>query len=125
MKAPNITKDQLIDLFIKKDLFSYLMKWNYIKKGDTVNYAQLLDLGEEDLRRWFEKNGYPGIKASPRGGECEYAWSLREGVYEVVFIERNLEFPEFSTTSKNEFEAWWKEYTLELYTAKLQYTWKL
>lgn len=122
--APPITKDQLIGLFIK-DLFSYLMKWNYIRKGDSVSYAKLLDLGEDDLRRWFEKNGYPGLKDSPRGGENEYTWTLREGVYEVVFIERNLEFPEFSTTSKEEFESWWRAYTLRLYLGKLQLTWTL
>ena len=120
---PIISKDQLISLFIKGDLFSYLMKWNYIKKGDTVNYAQLLDLREEDLRRWFEKNGYPGIRDSPRGGENDYVWSLKEGVYEVAFIERNLEYPEFTTTSKEEFETWWKASTLEQYFNKLNYTW--
>jgi len=120
---PNATKDQLIELFIKKDLFSYVTKWGLIKKGDTVNYAALLDLSEADLRRWFEKQGYPGLKSSPDAGECEYAWSLRDGVYEVVFIERNLESPEFSTTSKAEFERWWKQYTLERYTAKLQSSW--
>ena len=78
--APINSKDQLISLFIKRDLFSYLMKWNYIKKGNTVIYAQLLDLGEEDLRRWFAKNGYPDIRDSPRGGENDYVWSLKEGV---------------------------------------------
>ena len=118
------TKDELIKMFISGDLFSYLMKANLIKKGDMVNYGALLALGTEDLRSWFEKNGYPGLKTSPPGGECDYAWTLRDGVYEVVFIERNLEFPEFSTTSRQEFEAWWKNYTLKQYTAKLGYTWK-
>jgi hypothetical protein len=118
------TKDELIKMFVSGDLFSYLMKVNLFRKGDMVNYATLLDLGKEDMQLWFEKNGYPGLKASPRGGECDYVWTLRDGVYEVVFIERNLEFPEFSTTSGQEFETWWKDYTLKQYTARLEYTWR-
>jgi hypothetical protein len=118
------TKDELIKMFVSGDLFSYLMKVDLIRKGDMVNYAKLLDLDREDLQAWFEKNGYPGLKASPPGGECDCIWTLRDGVYEVVFIERNLEFPEFSTRSRQEFETWWKNYTLKQYMAKLAYTWK-
>ena len=51
-----------------------------------VNYAKLLDLGKGDLYSWFEKNGYPGLKASPCGGECDYVWILQDGVYEVVSL---------------------------------------
>lgn len=119
------SKEELIELLIKRDLFSYVMKKYAIKKGDKVNYAQLLDLGSEDLTRWFEKHGYPGLKTSPPWRENQYAWALSEGVYTVSFIERNLDYPEFSTTSKEEFETWWKKYTVELYTAKLQSAWTL
>ncbi len=122
---PLAPKAELVNMFITGDLFSYVMKMGLVKKGDSVNYAQLLDLGEEDLKSWFQAKGYPGIRTSPRGSECEYTWALHEGVYTVYFIERNTEFLEFSTTSKEEFETWWKKYTLERYTAKLKYTWTL
>jgi hypothetical protein len=123
--TPLPSKQELVEMFISKDLFSFVMKRGLIKKGDSVNYAQLLDLGEGDLQTWFQKNGYPGLKDSPRGSEWEYTWKLSEGVYEVLFIERNHESMEFSTTSKEEFETWWKDHTLRKYTAKLNYTWVL
>ncbi len=123
--TPLPSKQELVEMFISKDLFSFVMKRGLIKKGDSVNYAQLLDLGSEDLTRWFEKHGYPGLKTSPPWRENQYAWTLSEGVYTVLFIERNLDYPEFSTTNKAEFEAWWKKYTVELYTGKLQSNWTL
>jgi hypothetical protein len=50
-------------------------------------------------------------------------WTLTDGVFAELFIE-NMDTTEFSTTSRSEFEAWWKKYTLELYAGKLENTWK-
>lgn len=109
----NVSKDQLIKMLVDKTLFNFLMKKNFIRKGDLICYGKMLDINVEDLCAYFEKNGYPGlnkprheVKTKPEGGEGDTIWTKEDSVYTVWFIERNIPEPEFSTESKEAFESW-------------------
>lgn len=104
---------------MKRTLYEFLLKKNILKEGEGGSYAKILDLSDDDLRLYFDAKGYPGLKESPDWQECDYAWSFEEGHYSVLFIERGLPTPHLYTTSKEEFEAWWKKHTLEIYSAQL------
>jgi hypothetical protein len=107
-------KDQLIEMFVNKSLFNFLMKKNIIKKGDTICYGKLLGITAEDLRTYFAQHGFPGlnihrnkIKTSPDGGEGDSEWTCENGEYKVWYTERNTHTCVFSTHSKTAFEKYW------------------
>jgi hypothetical protein len=125
------TKDQLIKMFVNNTLFSFLMKQNRIKKGDLVCYGKMLDITLDDVRAYFENNGYPGLNiphktrpTSSDGSEGDTVWTFKDGVYAVWYIERNIPVEEFSTTSKEDFEGWWKEHIMGVWEYKLNNEWK-
>ena len=114
------TKEQLIGMFMKGTLYDFLLKKGILKEGEGFgSYAKFLDLTDDDLRSYFDVKGYPGLKESPAWEEWDYAWDFVEGHYRVLFIERGLPTPRLYTTSKEEFEAWWKKHTLEIYSDRL------
>jgi len=113
------TKEQLIGMFMKGTLYDFLLKKGVLKEGESRKYAKLLDLTDDDLRAYFDVKGYPGLDESPSWEEYEYAWDFQDGHYRVLFIERGLSTPHLYTASKEEFEAWWKKHTLEIYSKKL------
>lgn len=125
-------KDQLIEMLVNKSLFGFLMKKKFIKKGDLICYGKMLQITGEDLYIYFEKHGYPGlniprkrVSTSPEGGEADTVWTFNEGRYTIWYIERNTPFEEFSTDSKEDFEAWWKKHALESWEFTLNHEWKL
>jgi len=128
----NTTKHQLIEMLVNKTLFSFLMKKNIIKKGDVVCYGKILDITADDLRVYFEQHGYPGLTiprklrpTTPEGSEGDTVWTFKEGMYTVWSFERNEAVEDFSTESKETFEAWWKEHSMGVWTYKLNDEWKL
>src|SRR6187551_1832030 len=109
----NTPKDQLIDMLVNKTLFSFLMKKNFIKKGDVICYGKMLGISSADLRAYFEQHGYPGLviprqlrPTSPEGGEGDTVWTFKDGVYTVWYFERGEAVEDFSTDSKATFEDW-------------------
>jgi len=119
-KRTGKTKEQLIGMFMKGTLYDFLLKkGGILKEGKVGSYAKLLDLTDDDLRAYFDAKGYPGLDKSPGWEELEYAWDYVDWHYRVLFIERGLPTPRLYTSSKEEFEAWWKKHTLEIYSAKL------
>ena len=113
------TKEQLIGMFMKGTLYDFLLKKRILKEGEGGSYAKILDLSDDDLRSFFDIKGYPGLRESPPWEEWGYAWTFEEGYYRILFIERGLPTTRLYTASKEEFEAWWKKHTLEIYSAKL------
>jgi hypothetical protein len=125
------TKDELIEMLVNKTLFSFLIKKNLIKKGDLVCYGKMLDISMNDVRAYFENRGYPGlniprkeIPTNPDGSEGDTVWTFKDGEYAVWYIERNTPGKEFSTTSKEDFETWWKEHIMGVWEYELNNEWK-
>ena len=127
---PKTSKDQLLEMFVSNTLFNFLLKRNVIRKGDTICYGKMLDISVEDMRAYFAANGFPGlniprhqIRQTPHGGEGDTEWTLKDGLYEVWYTERNDHNPVFSTASKAEFEAYWASKTFYSWEYKLNQEW--
>jgi len=127
---PETSKDQLLEMLVIKTLFNFLLKKNIIKKGDIICYGKMLGITVEDMRVYFTTHGFPGlnipchqIKQIPRGGEGDTEWTLKDGIYQVWYTERNDHNPVFSTTSKAEFEAYWASERFSSWEYKLNHEW--
>lgn len=129
---PEIPKDKLIEMFVNKTLFNFLMKQNVIKKGDTICYGKMLGISMEDLQDYFKHNKYPGfdipryqIRESPDGGEGDSEWTLEDGMYKAWYTERNTHTCVFSSDSKAVFKDYWIKRNSEEWENRLTSEWIL
>ncbi|MBA4054177.1 MAG: hypothetical protein C0490_05645 [Marivirga sp.] len=127
-----IPKDRLIEMFINKSLFSFLLKKKIIKKGDTISYGKILGVTADDLRAYFNVHGYPGldiqrnqVKKSPSGGEGDSEWTFENGVYKVWYTERNDPICVFSTDSREAFQEYWVKENFHEWEYRLNESWVL
>ncbi|HCR54300.1 MAG TPA: hypothetical protein DIW27_07790 [Cytophagales bacterium] len=130
--STNLTKMQWVEKFVKGDLFSFLMKNNIIKKGDSICYAKITGITMEDFHMYCSKNGYPGldiprhqIRTSPLGEEGQTEWTLENNVYKVWFSERNTSYLVYETTSQLEFRTYWLKEMEQVWSYRLNREWIL
>ena len=130
--ALDIPKEQLIELLVSDKLLDFLLKESVVKKGDLICYAKLLGLSKADLRVYFIKHGYPGlriprnqIRKGPSGDEGQTEWTLNNGLYQVWYSERNTSHYTFSTESREVFEAYWIDKNLNEWEELLNKEWVL
>jgi hypothetical protein len=128
----SLSKNDLIKMYLNDSLYSWLLKNQLLKKGDSFKYGNIMDVTIDDLKIYFEEFGYPGLAISrksiptePDGDEGETLWTLKNGVYTVWFVERGVPFTQFTTQSREEFEFFWKKGLLEAYEVKLNYLWEI
>ena len=130
--ALDFPKDQLIEMLVSKKLLNFLLKESVVKKGDLICYGKLLGLNKEDLRVYFIKHGYPGLRIprnkmrkGPSGDEGQTEWTFNNGLYQVWYSERNTSHYTFSTESQEVFEAYWIDKNLGQWEELLNNEWVL
>jgi hypothetical protein len=128
MNKPTISKDDLIQQLIEGQLMHYVTKHQLVKKGERFTYGSLLSISAEDIKKFLDRRGYPSIKDSeatrlPYHGDWETIWTLEDGLYCAVWLERGTTTTLFSTPSREDFQAWWNAHLLEEYTGALDYPW--
>ena len=128
----HVTKAELVEMFVKGSLFTFLMKQKVIKKGDSVCYASLTGITMDDFHTYCREHGYPGldiprnqIRISPQGEEGQTEWTLEDGVYKVWYSERHTSTCVFATTSKEEFRSHWLKEIEETWSYRLNRDWVL
>jgi hypothetical protein len=84
----SLSKHQLIKMYLDNSLYSWLLKNQLLKKGDSFKYGNIMGVTIADLKIYFEEFGYPGltiprkvIPTEPDGDEGETLWTLKNGVY--------------------------------------------
>ena len=130
--ALEVPKEKLIEMLVNNKLVDFLIKQSVVKKGDSICYGKLLGVSKEDLRVYFIKHGYPGlripryqIRTEPSGNEGQTEWTLNDGLYQVWYSERNTSHYIFSTESREVFEAYWIDENLDTWEGVLNKEWVL
>lgn len=128
MIQPTRSKDDLIRLLVEGQLMQYVISNQLVKKGERFTYAALFELTAGDLNNYFDQHEFPQLKNSdasrpPLNGDFETVWTLEDGEYCAVWLERGTTSNLYSTRSKEEFQHWWNNNLLEGYVYQLTYPW--
>ncbi len=126
---PVNTKSDLIKLLVEDKLAQYVAAHHQFRPGQRYTWSELLGITRRDLEDYFAQHGFPLLKDSdavrpPFHGDFKTIWTIEDGEYQAVWLEKGTETTEFSSRSKEAFQTLWNAHLLETYWGRLTYPWK-
>lgn len=124
-----LTKDEIIAMILNGKIRDHIQKGGLLTKGQRYRYAELFNISKEDLQRYFEKTGYPVIRDKdaakpPFFGDCETFWTIEDGVYKALFVERGTMVSDvYSDPDRDSFQRWWNNHILDAHYFSMTYPW--
>ena len=129
MAEHTLSKEEIIRLFIENKLRRFAIDSELVKPGEVFSLGKLFNLTKNDIKEYFERNGYPAFEESgryipPYQSDNQTCWSFINGEYCAVYYERDTTSTEYATHSREEFQEYWNLHRMKVYAIQLSYPWK-